>query len=65
MPASVVTLSYAICGFANFTSIGVQTATFSGLERSLRHRVPALAFRAMLAGLLACWTTGCLAGVML
>jgi concentrative nucleoside transporter, CNT family len=60
-----VITAYALCGFANFGSIGIQIAGYSGLAPERRGDVSRLAFRAMLGGLLATCLVACVAGVML
>jgi len=57
--------SYALCGFANFGSIGIQIGGYSGLAPSRRHDLSRLAFRAMLGGLLTTCLVACVAGVLL
>lgn len=56
--------AYALCGFANFGSIGIQIGGYSGLAPSRRADLSRLAFRAMLGGLLATNTVACVAGVL-
>ena len=57
--------SYALCGFANFGSIGVQIGGYSGLAPSRRSDLSELALRAMFGGLLTTNLVACVAGVML
>ncbi|CAE7651699.1 SLC28A3, partial [Symbiodinium sp. CCMP2456] len=56
--------TYALCGFANFGSIGVQVGGFSTLEPLRKADFAALGFRAMVTGTLACLMTGCIAGML-
>jgi CNT family concentrative nucleoside transporter len=60
-----VIASYALCGFANFGSIGVQIGGYSTLAPRRRADLASLAFRAMLGGLLATNLVACVAGVLL
>jgi CNT family concentrative nucleoside transporter len=60
-----VITAYALCGFANFGSIGIQIGGYSGLAPERRADISRLAFRAMLGGLLATCLVACVAGVML
>jgi len=60
-----VITAYALCGFANFGSIGIQIGGYSGLAPERRGDISRLAFRAMLGGLLATCLVACVAGVML
>jgi CNT family concentrative nucleoside transporter len=60
-----VIAAYALCGFANFGSIGIQIGGYSGLAPERRADISRLALRAMLGGLLATCLVACVAGVML
>ena len=60
---SIVIMTYALCGFANFASIGIQIAGISTLAPDRREDLSRLALRAVLGGTLACLMTGCLAGI--
>lgn len=62
---SVVILTYALCGFSNFASIGIQLGGIGGLVPERRSDLAAIGFRAMLGGTLACCMTACIAGVLL
>lgn len=62
---SVIIATYALCGFANFASIGVQIGGLSALAPSRRHDFAALGFKAMIAGTLACLQTAAIAGIIL
>lgn len=57
--------SYALCGFANFGSIGIQIAGYSSLAPERRADISNLAFRAMIGGLLATCLVACVAGILL
>ncbi|MFI5403753.1 MAG: nucleoside transporter C-terminal domain-containing protein, partial [Planctomycetota bacterium] len=61
---SAVLSTYALCGFANFGSIGIQIGGLSALAPERRPDFVRLAFRAMVAGSLACQLTACIVGVM-
>lgn len=62
---SEIIASYALCGFANFASVGIQIGGIGGIAPSRRGDLAALAFRAMFGGALASWLTASLAGLML
>lgn len=62
---SIVIATYSLCGFANFSSIGIQIGGIGALAPSRRNDLVDLGPRAMLAGAMASWMTGCIAGVML
>ncbi len=57
--------SYALCGFANFASIGIQIGGYAALAPERRSDLSRLAFRAMIGGFLATCMVACLAGVFL
>jgi CNT family concentrative nucleoside transporter len=62
---SAVICSYALCGFANFASIGIQLGGIGGLAPKRMGELASLGVRAMLAGALAACMTGCIAGLLL
>ena len=55
---------YALCGFANFSSIGIQIAGIGGMAPERYHDLARLGLRAMLGGTLACLMTACVAGML-
>ena len=61
---SITMATYSLCGFANLSSIGIQIGGIGSLAPDRRDDLVRLAPRAMLGGALACWTTGCIAGVL-
>ena len=62
---SQVILTYALCGFANFGSIGIQIGGIGAMAPERRGDLARLGLRAMLGGTLACFMTACIAGVLL
>jgi CNT family concentrative nucleoside transporter len=62
---SALIASYALCGFANLGSIGIQIGGLSAIAPNQRQNLSRLAFRAMLAGTFAANATGCVAAVFL
>jgi CNT family concentrative nucleoside transporter len=62
---SITILTYALCGFANFASIGIQVGGIGGLAPERRKDLAQLGFRAMVGGTLACFMTACVAGMLL
>ncbi|WP_438726578.1 NupC/NupG family nucleoside CNT transporter [Parasphingorhabdus sp. DH2-15] len=56
-PRSMIIMTYAMCGFANLASIGLQLATFSSLAPARRADIVSLGWRAWLAGNLASGAT--------
>ncbi len=59
---SAATATYALCGFANFASIGIQIGGLSALAEDRRKDIARLALRAMLGGAFASWITAVIAG---
>ncbi len=57
--------AYAICGFANFASIGIQIGGIGPLAPERRKDLSRLALRAMLGGAFASWMTATVAGMFL
>jgi len=64
-PRSAVIASYALCGFANFASIGVQLGGLGGIAPKRSQDIAALALRAMIGGTLAAFMTACVAGIFI
>ena len=58
-------LTYALCGFANFSSIGIQLGGIGGIAPQRRGDLAKLGFRAMLGGTLAAFMTACVASILL
>ena len=58
-------LTYALCGFANFSSIGIQLGGIGGIAPERSGDLAKLGFRAMLGGTLAAFMTACVAGMLL
>jgi CNT family concentrative nucleoside transporter len=59
-----VTLTYALCGFANFSSIAIQIGGIGALAETRRADLARLGLRAMIGGLLACYCTACIASLL-
>lgn len=62
---SVTILTYALCGFANFSSIGIQLGGIGGMAPERKSDLARLALRGMLGGTLAAFMTACIAGMLL
>ncbi|MDR1124078.1 MAG: NupC/NupG family nucleoside CNT transporter [Elusimicrobiota bacterium] len=60
-----VILSYALCGFANFASIGIQIGGIGAIAPNRRADLSRLGFRALLAGLFSSCVRAILAGLMI
>jgi CNT family concentrative nucleoside transporter len=63
-PRSVIIASYALCGFANFGSIGIQLGGIGGIAPERRHDLARLGIRAMFGGMLASLMTASVAGLL-
>lgn len=63
-PKTIAIVSFALCGFANFGSVGIQIGGISALEPSRRADLAKLAFRALIAGTLASYLSATLAGML-
>ena len=62
---SFVLATYALCGFANFSSIAIQIGGIGALAPTRRADLAQLGLRAMVGGLLACYMTACVVGILL
>jgi len=63
-PRSAIILTYALLGFANFSSIAIQIGGIGGLAPERKKEIAALGLRAMIAGNLAAFTSASLAGML-
>ncbi len=64
-PRSVVIATYALCGFANFSSIAIQIGGIGTITPERRSDVAAMGLKAMFGGALASWLTATIAGVLI
>jgi CNT family concentrative nucleoside transporter len=62
---SAVIASYALCGFANFASIGVQIGGIDALAPERKGDASEIALRAMIGGALATCLIGAIAGIVM
>ena len=62
---SFVLATYALCGFANFSSIAIQIGGIGALAPTRRADLAQLGLRAMVGGLLACYMTACVVGILI
>ncbi len=63
-PRSAVILTYALLGFANFSSIAIQIGGIGGLAPERKSEIAGFGLRAMIAGNLAAFTSAALAGML-
>jgi CNT family concentrative nucleoside transporter len=64
-PRDAVLAAYALCGFANFASVGIQIGGISSMAPERRHDLSRLALLALLGGALASHMTACVVGILL
>ena len=62
---SFVLTTYALCGFANFSSIAIQIGGIGALAPERRNDLARLGLRAMIGGLLACYLTATVVGILI
>jgi len=60
---SIIIATYALCGFANFSSIGIQIGGLSPLAENKRGDIARLGLRAVLGGTIATWMIASIAGM--
>ena len=63
-PRSALILTYALLGFANFSSIAIQIGGIGGLAPERRKDIASLGLRAMIAGNLAAFISAMRAGIL-
>lgn len=64
-PRTVGVVTYALCGFANFGSIAIQIGGIGALVPERRAELAQLGVKSMVGGLLSCYCTACVAGLLL
>ena len=62
---TAIIASYALCGFANFASIGIQLGGIGGIAPERRKDLAKIALKAMIGGALASWLTATIAGIII
>jgi CNT family concentrative nucleoside transporter len=63
-PKSLLIATYALSGFANFASIGIQIGGISQLAPNQRRNLTELGVKALIGGTIACLMCGCIAGAL-
>jgi CNT family concentrative nucleoside transporter len=63
-PRSFTIATFALCGFANFSSIGIQIGGIGALAPEQRRNLAKLGIRAMLAGTMANLMSACIVGIL-
>jgi CNT family concentrative nucleoside transporter len=64
-PRSFVIATFALCGFANLSSIAIQIGGIGALAPSRKSDLARLGFKAMVVGTLANFMSACIAGILL
>lgn len=63
-PKSVIIATYALCGFANFASIGIQIGGIGAIAPGQRRTLSEFGIKALIGGTIACFLTATIAGVL-
>jgi len=64
LPKSVLIATYALCGFANFSSIGIQIGGISAIAPGQRKNLTELGIKALIGGSIASFMTAAIAGIL-
>jgi len=64
-PRSAAIVTYALCSFANISSIAIQIGGISALVPERRAEMAKLAFYGLIGGTLSCFMMACIAGIIL
>jgi len=64
-PRAAAITTYALCGFANPGSLGILLGAATGMMPERRREIVDLGLKAFIGGTLACFTTACMAGMLL
>jgi concentrative nucleoside transporter, CNT family len=64
-PKTIAITSFALCGFANFSSIAIQVGGIGQLAPERRSDLAKLGFKALIAGTLASYMSATIAGLLL
>lgn len=62
---SIIIATYALCGFSNFASIGIQIGGIGALAPNQRENLTRLGVRALIGGTIACLMTACVANMII
>jgi CNT family concentrative nucleoside transporter len=62
---TIVIATYALCGFANFSSIAIQIGGISAIAPSRRADLARFGVRSMIGGLLSCYLSASIAGLLI
>jgi CNT family concentrative nucleoside transporter len=62
---NIIIISYGLCGFANFGSIGIMIAAITTLAPNRKSETAKLSVKALIAGSISCFITACIAGILI
>ena len=62
---SKIIATYALCGFANFASIGIQIGGIGAIAPSRRKELSKFGIKALIGGTIACFLTATIAGMLI
>lgn len=63
-PKSLLIATYALCGFSNFASIGIQIGGIGAIAPRQRQTLTELGIKSLIGGTIACFLTACIAGML-
>lgn len=63
-PKSIIITTYALCGFANFASIGIQIGGIGAIAPGQRKVLTELGIKSLIGGTVACFLTAAIAGML-
>lgn len=63
-PRSLIIATYALCGFSNIASIGIQIGGIGAIAPGKRAMLSKLGVKALIGGSVACFFTACIAGML-
>ena len=63
-PKSIIITTYALCGFANFASIGIQIGGIGAIAPGQRQVLTELGIKSLIGGTVACFLTAAIAGML-
>lgn len=61
---SIIIATYALCGFANFASIGIQIGGIGAIAPGQRRTLSSLGLKSLIGGTVACFMTAIIAGIL-
>ncbi len=62
---AIIISTYALCGFANFSSVGIQIGGISALAPKRKSELAKIGLKAMAGGAIASWLTATIAGILI